>query len=298
VSAPRNPGANEGLREAMYGAGMTYQSLGEQVEVSTKTVERWITTGRTPYPKHQHAVAAVLGVSADELWPDRPEKPVNERLEQAVFDAGMTWEQFARTLRVTPTQVRRWIQRGTVPYPRHQSAIAEVVQVPEDQLWPDRLAYHHCAEWEFRLRNVPLEPPTVREPAPRSTRQAEPDSGSLIEPTFSYRPDKTRDPAPATAAPKRGPADHDHAGPAENTERDLDQQRSEYFVSERMRGLMSWVDSTAPVKERDIHPGGRGVQKTGQPHPEFRNNTTPPPDRRYETRYDSYSRGGGIERSR
>ncbi|WP_435593340.1 helix-turn-helix domain-containing protein [Nocardia sp. bgisy118] len=235
------PTRNERLREAMREAGLTPQSLAERLEVDQKTVERWISRGRIPYPKHQHSVSVAVGVSADDLWPDRPDKPVNERLQLAVFEAGMTPEQLARKLHVTPTQVHRWIQRGTVPYPRHQSAVAEAVQVPEDQLWPDRLAYHRRAESEFRLHNSPLERPSVRQPVSGMER------GHVESATAG---------APGAAG-------------------------------DQMRALMSWVDSTAVIKERDIHPHLYSV-----PPVEHQAERPARPVRA------SYGRSYGVERSR
>ncbi|MFE3025882.1 helix-turn-helix transcriptional regulator [Nocardia tengchongensis] len=61
---------NVRLREAMLQAGLTPVKLAEAIEVSAKSVERWITQGRTPYPIHRYAVAALLKVSEADLWPE------------------------------------------------------------------------------------------------------------------------------------------------------------------------------------------------------------------------------------
>jgi hypothetical protein len=39
------------------------------VKVDPKTVERWITKGRAPYPKYRHAIAAMVKESESYLWP-------------------------------------------------------------------------------------------------------------------------------------------------------------------------------------------------------------------------------------
>lgn len=62
--------ANERLREAILNAGMTPYALAEKLEVSPRTVERWVTLGRVPYPRHRHAIAAVLGEREAYLWPE------------------------------------------------------------------------------------------------------------------------------------------------------------------------------------------------------------------------------------
>jgi lambda repressor-like predicted transcriptional regulator len=62
--------ANERLRAALLERGASVADLAAAVEVDPKTVERWITRGRTPYRKHRYAVASFLGVDEGYLWPD------------------------------------------------------------------------------------------------------------------------------------------------------------------------------------------------------------------------------------
>lgn len=61
--------ANERLREALLGSGITPDALATKLQVDPKTVERWITKGRTPHPKHRHKIAAKVGESEHYLWP-------------------------------------------------------------------------------------------------------------------------------------------------------------------------------------------------------------------------------------
>lgn len=62
--------ANERLRAALLERGASVADLAEVVAVDPKTVERWITRGRTPYRKHRYAVATFLHVDESYLWPD------------------------------------------------------------------------------------------------------------------------------------------------------------------------------------------------------------------------------------
>ncbi|WP_049575007.1 helix-turn-helix domain-containing protein [Streptomyces sp. SBT349] len=62
--------SNEQLRTAMLARGLTVRDLAERLKVDPKTVERWITQGKTPYRRHQYATAVELGVDAALLWPD------------------------------------------------------------------------------------------------------------------------------------------------------------------------------------------------------------------------------------
>ena len=59
---------NERLRATLLERGLTPGTLGDELGVDPKTVERWI-SGRTPYRKHRFAVAARLGVDERYLWP-------------------------------------------------------------------------------------------------------------------------------------------------------------------------------------------------------------------------------------
>jgi transcriptional regulator with XRE-family HTH domain len=61
---------NERLRALLLERGQTPDKLAEAVSVDPKTVERWVTKGRTPYRAHRYAVAAFLGVDESYIWPD------------------------------------------------------------------------------------------------------------------------------------------------------------------------------------------------------------------------------------
>ena len=61
--------ANERLRDALMSAGLTAGDAAQQIGVDGKTVERWMTQGRTPYARHRGALAALVGQSESYLWP-------------------------------------------------------------------------------------------------------------------------------------------------------------------------------------------------------------------------------------
>ncbi len=60
---------NERLCDALLQAGLTTAETAQKVGVDAKTVERWRTTDRTPYPRHRNALSTLLGVSESYLWP-------------------------------------------------------------------------------------------------------------------------------------------------------------------------------------------------------------------------------------
>lgn len=61
--------ANERLRTAISGKGLTPATAAERLGVDVKTVERWI-AGRAPHRRSRFAVAALLGEDLAYLWPD------------------------------------------------------------------------------------------------------------------------------------------------------------------------------------------------------------------------------------
>jgi transcriptional regulator with XRE-family HTH domain len=61
---------NERLRAALLERGLTIAALAEAIGVDEKTIERWVTQGRTPYRRHRYAAATRLGVDETYLWPD------------------------------------------------------------------------------------------------------------------------------------------------------------------------------------------------------------------------------------
>lgn len=61
---------NDRLRDALMSANLTPEDVAPRLNVDPKTVERWITTERVPYPKHRHKLAVVLRQSEAYLWPN------------------------------------------------------------------------------------------------------------------------------------------------------------------------------------------------------------------------------------
>ena len=66
---------NERLATALRSSGVSQVRLASELDVNTKTVERWIAQGRTPHPRHRAAVAELLGCEQGHLWDVDPEHP-------------------------------------------------------------------------------------------------------------------------------------------------------------------------------------------------------------------------------
>ncbi|GLZ38364.1 DUF5919 domain-containing protein [Actinokineospora sp. NBRC 105648] len=61
---------NERLRDSLLRNGLDLEKVAKATGVDPKTVERWITLGRVPYPKHRHTISAMVRESENYLWPD------------------------------------------------------------------------------------------------------------------------------------------------------------------------------------------------------------------------------------
>ncbi|MCG8917889.1 XRE family transcriptional regulator [Actinokineospora sp. PR83] len=61
---------NERLRDALLRNGLDLDHVAKATSVDPKTVERWITQSRTPYPRHRHTIAAMVRETENYLWPD------------------------------------------------------------------------------------------------------------------------------------------------------------------------------------------------------------------------------------
>jgi transcriptional regulator with XRE-family HTH domain len=61
---------NQRLRSTINASDLDEQALAEKLGVDRKTVQRWVTTGRTPHPRTAFQAARLLGVPATWLWED------------------------------------------------------------------------------------------------------------------------------------------------------------------------------------------------------------------------------------
>jgi hypothetical protein len=61
---------------------------------------------------------------------------VNDALRRALADARLREIDIAAALGVDPKTVQRWIS-GRVPHPRHRWAVADLLKLREQDLWPD-----------------------------------------------------------------------------------------------------------------------------------------------------------------
>ncbi|MFC7992709.1 helix-turn-helix domain-containing protein [Streptomyces pilosus] len=65
---------NERLRGAMVAANITIEGLADHLGIDPKSVERWLSTDRTPHARNAEAAAKLLGADAYRLWPKLGER--------------------------------------------------------------------------------------------------------------------------------------------------------------------------------------------------------------------------------
>jgi transcriptional regulator with XRE-family HTH domain len=97
---------NERLRSVIAAAGYSYETVATDVGVDPKTVERWVTSGRTPHRTHRWRAARLLGHDEAYLWP------------AVLGDARTGAASEAELLRMYPT-------RGSVPMDLWMSQLRE-----------------------------------------------------------------------------------------------------------------------------------------------------------------------------
>ncbi|WP_043676201.1 hypothetical protein [Nocardia vulneris] len=266
---------------------MTPEQLARKIEVDPKTVQRWITQGRTPYPVHQFAVAVAIGVPERELWPEGYTHHRSQHL-QSVPDSS---EPRPSTIRIRDggerghrdhngSEARPSVgEPGTVlksllrekhwqSHPEFQRAYDKVAQQIEPELVGTAPAKAQFYRWlAGDIQGLP------RAHYCRVLEAMFP--GKTVEELFAHH---TRTPiGPAGEIPVQH--DHERVSSRDRVEGVPAAERprpvSSAAANARMRELMSWVDLTSPLKERDIHA-----------------------DRERPQDHRTYSRGSGVERTR
>jgi lambda repressor-like predicted transcriptional regulator len=94
---------NGRLAAALTEAGYSTSRLAGVVDVDAKTVERWVTQGRVPHPRHRAAVAKITGVDPAMLWPDTTAVPTGAAPQITVYPSR----------RAVPAAVWRALVAGT-----------------------------------------------------------------------------------------------------------------------------------------------------------------------------------------
>jgi transcriptional regulator with XRE-family HTH domain len=124
--------ANDRLRAALNAAGLTPQALAEHLGVDPKTVARWVTLGRAPYPRYRSQVAALLKESEAYLWPDATTEAARERASESEIvhiyprRADLSIETWRRLFEVATEQIDIMVYAGLF-LPEQQPQLLEVL---------------------------------------------------------------------------------------------------------------------------------------------------------------------------
>ncbi|PRY46543.1 MULTISPECIES: DUF5919 domain-containing protein [Umezawaea] len=74
---------NQRLRDALLRNGLSFEHVARATTVDPKTVERWITRDRTPYPRHRHVIASMVKESETYLWPNALAKDAKKEINES-----------------------------------------------------------------------------------------------------------------------------------------------------------------------------------------------------------------------
>ena len=70
MASPLREIPHERLRAAIAASGLSRDEIAEGAGVDAKTLERWVSTGRTPHARNRKALADALGLDPSDLWPE------------------------------------------------------------------------------------------------------------------------------------------------------------------------------------------------------------------------------------
>jgi hypothetical protein len=88
----------------------------------------------------------------------------NQRLDDALRQAGKTSDELAAAVGVDPKTAQRWITKGVIPHSWARQSVAQFLEVPEAVLWPDQagVAYGTSELVAIYTTRRELPPSTVR----------------------------------------------------------------------------------------------------------------------------------------
>ncbi len=75
--------ANDRLRDALMTTRITHEELATELGVDVKTVERWLTQERTPYPQFRHRISVLVQKDETWLWPNGYSRKRRDEISQS-----------------------------------------------------------------------------------------------------------------------------------------------------------------------------------------------------------------------
>ena len=130
--------ANDRLRDALMTARVTHEELADELGVHTKTVERWITQDRRPYPQFRHRISVLVQKDETWLWPDgysrqrRGEIGQSEIVHIYPYRADVPRELWARLFENATENIGILVYSGFFLPEQHASHIELLTQKADD----------------------------------------------------------------------------------------------------------------------------------------------------------------------
>src|SRR5215471_20235629 len=134
--------ANDRLRDALLAARVTHEDLATNLGVNTKTVERWVTQGRTPYPQFRHRISVLVQKDEGWLWPDgysrkrRSEITESEIVRIYPYRADVPDDLWARLFENAVDQIGILVYSGFFLAEQHVRQIGRLTKKPTTALDP------------------------------------------------------------------------------------------------------------------------------------------------------------------
>jgi len=129
---------NDRLRDALGHAGVTYVDAATHIGVDPKTVQRWVTADRVPYPRHRNALCALVEESEAYLWPDaftnerRNELSTSELVSVYPKRSAVPQDLWLRLLNRDAEQIEMLVYAGLF-LPEMQADLASILAAKTEQ---------------------------------------------------------------------------------------------------------------------------------------------------------------------
>jgi transcriptional regulator with XRE-family HTH domain len=129
---------NDRLRDALLAARLTPEDLAADLDVNPKTVERWITQSRVPYPQFRHRISVLAQKSESYLWPNslsprrRAEVSESEIVQVYPYRADVPDELWARLFENAVDNISILVYSGFFLPEQHKSQIELLRQKADD----------------------------------------------------------------------------------------------------------------------------------------------------------------------
>lgn len=118
---------------------LSYKQLAALVGAAEVTVQEWCGGRYAPRPVFRHLIAKTLQVPLADLWPELDDMTeLARKLMTIMAKSGVSNLKLAKLTGVTENAVCDWCKGRCTPLPANRQQIADALQIPLTELWPER----------------------------------------------------------------------------------------------------------------------------------------------------------------